>query len=68
MSPADLAECFETYRPVGYTARRPELNLRNKLKSVSFREELRPLVGEWHDGYDIDRAGALILEEVLPLL
>lgn len=68
VSPADLAECFETYRPDGYTARRAELNLRDKLKSVGFRNDLIPLVSEWPVGYDIDRAGALILEEVFPLL
>lgn len=68
VSPADLAECFETYRPDGYTARRAELNLRDKLQSDSFRDDLLPLVGEWPDGYDIDLAGALILDEVLPLL
>jgi len=66
--PTDLAECFETYRPDGYTARRAELNLRAKLESVGFRDDLLPLVGEWPEGYDIDRAGALILEEILPLL
>ncbi len=46
LRPPDLAECFETYRPEEYTARRAELNLRDKLESVSFGNDLQPLVGE----------------------
>lgn len=68
VTPKDLAACFGPYRPDGYTARRAELNLREKLRSDNFRNDLRPLVGEWPADYDIDRAGALVLDEVLPLL
>jgi hypothetical protein len=68
VTPEDLAASFGPYRPEGYTARRAELNLREKLRSDDFRNDLRPLVGEWPADYDIDRAGALVLNEVLPLI
>ena len=68
VTPEDLVACFGPYRPDGYTARRAELNLREKLKADAFRNDLRDLVGEWPVGYDIDRAGALVLDDVLPLL
>jgi hypothetical protein len=68
VTPEELAACFGPYRPEGYTARRAELNLRDKLQSDSFRDDLRPLVGEWPDGYDIDRAGALVMSTVFPLV
>lgn len=68
VTPQDLVACFAPYRPDGYTARRAELNLREKLRSEDFRNDLRPLVGVWPEGYDLDRAGALILDEVLPLI
>ena len=68
VAPQDLATCFGPYRPDGYTARRAELNLREKLSSAAFRNDLVPLVGVWPEGYDVDQAGALILNEVLPLI
>ena len=33
-----------------------------------FRDDLIDLVGTWPEGYDIDEAGELIVDEVLPLL
>ena len=68
VTPEDLAACFGPYRPDGYTARRAELNLREKLSSSDFRNDLRPLVGEWPEDYDIDQAGELVLDGVLPLV
>lgn len=68
VSPDDLVACFAPYRPAGYTARRAELNLRDKLTSEDFRNDLVPLVGDWPDDYDIDAAGTLILDEVLSRL
>lgn len=55
VEPADLIESFGPYRPVGYTGRRAELNLRQKLDRSSFRDDLRPLVSDWPEGYDIHR-------------
>lgn len=68
VTPMDLAASFGPYRPDGYTARRAELNLREKIRDDDFRRDLLPLVGEWPTGYDIDEAAALILDEVLPLV
>lgn len=68
VTPGDLVSCFGPYRPDGYTARRAELNLREKLRSDDFRDDIRDLVAIWPDGYDVDEAGALIIEAVLPLL
>jgi predicted nucleotidyltransferase component of viral defense system len=68
LAPEDLVACFGPYRPNGFTARRAELNLREKLGSEDFRDDLNDLVGEWPSGYDIDQAAAVILDEVLPLL
>ncbi len=68
VTPEDLVACFGPYRPDGYTGRRAELNLREKLRSEAFRDDLRDLVGTWPENYDIDEAGALILDHVLPLV
>ncbi len=68
VTPGDLVACFGPYRPDGYTARRAELNLREKLGNDDFRDDLIDLVGTWPEGYDIDEAGELIVDEVLPLL
>lgn len=68
VAPEDLVACFGPYRPDGYTARRAELNLREKLDDEGFRRDLTPLVGAWPEGYDIDEAGDLVAEQVLPLL
>lgn len=59
VTPEALVACFAPYRPDGYTARRAELNLREKLRSDDFRNDLRPLVGTWPADYDIDHAAAL---------
>lgn len=66
--PADLVQCFEPYRPTGYTRGRAEQNLRVKLGDAAFREDLSPLVVSWPDGYQIDAAAELVIAEVLPLL
>ena len=68
VTPEDLVACFGPYRPDGYTPRRAELNLREKLQAPSFRRDLTSLVGRWPDGYDIDEAGELVIAQVLPRL
>jgi hypothetical protein len=66
--PDDLVDCFGPYRPEGYTRRRAEQNLRNKQADVGFRDDLRPLVAIWPDGYDVDTAAELVITEVFSLL
>lgn len=66
--PAELVECFAPYRPAGYTRRRAEENLRAKLGDAAFREDLFPLVVAWPDGYAIDAAASMIIDDVFSLL
>ncbi len=68
VEPAALAECFAPYRPAGYTARRAELNLREKLADPTFRNDLTPLVAAWPDRYDIDAAAEILIADVLSVL
>ena len=65
---ADLVECFVAYRPRGYTGRRAELNLREKLADAAFRDDIVPLVAQWPDDYDIDGAAEMLIAEVLSRL
>ncbi len=53
------------YRPDGDSARRANLKRGEKLRPDDFRNDQRPLVGTWPDGYDIDLAVALVHDEVL---
>lgn len=68
VAPADLVDCFASYRPEGYTRARAEQNLRAKLADVAFRNDLAPLVATWPEGYDIDAAAELIISELFSLL
>lgn len=68
VAPADLVDCFASYRPAGYTRARAEQNLRAKLADVAFRNDLAPLVATWPEGYDIDAAAELIISELFSLL
>jgi predicted nucleotidyltransferase component of viral defense system len=63
-----IVEAFAPYRPDGYTSRRAELNLREKLGRSAFREDIRPLVTAWPEGYDIDAAAELVIADVLALI
>ncbi len=65
VTPSDIVECFEPYRPARYTRARAEQNLAAKLASTGFRTDLDPLVTSWPDGYDIDIAGALVGDELI---
>lgn len=62
---AELAECFEQYRPAQYTARRAEQNLRSKVANADFRNDLNDLVATWPPDYDIDTAADLVINDVL---
>ncbi|MGQ0431254.1 MAG: nucleotidyl transferase AbiEii/AbiGii toxin family protein [Microthrixaceae bacterium] len=68
VSAADLVDCFAPYRPDGYTRARAEQNLRDKVPTLAFRNDLVPLVTSWPEGYDVDAAAELIISEVFPLL
>lgn len=65
---SSIVEAFDPYRPEGYTPRRAELNLREKVGRQAFREDLRPLVTAWPDDYDIGDAAELVIESVLSLI
>lgn len=68
VSPEDLIDCFGPYRPEGYTARRAELNLREKLARTDFRTDLHPLVSAWPEDYNIDTAAEQLIAEVISRL
>lgn len=68
VSPGGLVEAFEPYQPVGFTRKRAEANLREKIDKASFRDDLRPLVAAWPDGYDVSSAAHLVITEVLTLI
>ena len=68
VDPEELVACFVPYRPIGYTGRRAELNLRDKLADPAFRDDLVPLVAQWPDGYDIDGAAEMLIGEVFSQL
>ena len=67
-TPSSIVEAFAPYRPDGYTGRRAELNLRDKLKRSAFREDIRALVTAWPEGYDIDAVAEFIITDVLALI
>jgi len=67
-APSSIVEAFAPYRPDGYTGRRAELNLREKLTRPAFREDIRVLVTAWPEGYDIDAAAESVITDVLALI
>lgn len=66
--PADIVECFTTYRPDKYTSVLAERNLRTKLTDVDFRHDLDQLVGNWPSGYNIDTAAELVIQQLISRL
>ncbi len=65
---SSIVEAFAPYRPDGYSKRRAELNLREKAKRSAYREDIRPLVTAWPEGYDIEAATELVIADVLTLI
>ena len=63
-----IAAAFAPYRPDGYTRRRAELNLREKVKRPAFRQDLRPLVTDWPEDYSVDDAAHVVIAEILALI
>ena len=68
VTPSSIVDAFAPYRPDRYTRRRAELNLREKLTRKAFREDIRPLVADWPEEYDIDAAARLVITDVLALI
>jgi predicted nucleotidyltransferase component of viral defense system len=65
---SSVVKAFAAYRPEGYNRRRAELNLLEKAKRSAFREDIRPLVTAWPEGYDIDAAAEFVIADVLALI
>ncbi len=65
---SSIVEAFAAYRPDGYTSRRAELNLREKAKRRAYREDIRPLVTAWPEGYDVDAAAEVVITDALSLI
>jgi predicted nucleotidyltransferase component of viral defense system len=68
VAPADVIECFEPYRPNGYTRGRAERNLRAKVANEQFRNDLLPLLPAVPAGYTIDAAANEVVERALSLM
>jgi predicted nucleotidyltransferase component of viral defense system len=68
VAPSSLVAAFAPYRPDGYTGRRAELNLREKVKRSAFRDDIRALVTAWPEGYDIDTTAEFVIADVLALI
>ena len=66
--PMDIAQCFARYRPEGYTQPLAIQNLRRKVADPDFREDLRPLVSAWPQGYDVEHAAEHIALQLLALV
>ena len=57
-----IASTFEPYRPDGYTRRRAEQNMREKIQRPAFRDDLRPLLTDWPHDYVIEDAADLVID------
>lgn len=68
VAPSSIVAAFAPHRPDGYTGRRAELNLGEKLERSAFREDIRALVTAWPEGYDIDAAAESVVTDVLALI
>jgi hypothetical protein len=53
---ADIAACFEPYRPDGWNTDRALANLEAKLIDSRFVRDLETIINEWPEGYTIDDA------------
>lgn len=65
---SSIVASFTPYRPDGYTRRRAEINLRDKVSRPGFRDDLRPLVTAWPEDYDIDEAAEIVIADILALI
>lgn len=63
---SEILEAFVPYRPeTGYTRPTALATFEEHLNDAAFRTDLDLLVTAWPDGYDIDAAGALVVEQLL---
>ena len=51
LDPAEIAACFETYRPHSWTPARATANLDHKLADSEFVSDLDQLLAQWPTGY-----------------
>ncbi len=68
LDPAEIHAAFAPYRPDGYTPATATETLEGHLIHPRFREDLDALVNAWPEGYDIDTAGALVLDRLIATL
>lgn len=68
LAPHAIVDCFEPYRPDGYTQESAISNLDKHLTTESFRRDLDNLVRDWPKGYDIDVAADIVKQELFRLL
>lgn len=67
LDPAEIAACFETYRPAGWTTRLAKANLDDKLADDAFVTDLDQLIADWPRSYSTEaghRAVLSILEAI----
>lgn len=57
---AEIAVCFDLYRPDEWTAARAVANLEAKLEDREFTADVERLVSDWPDGYTLEAAGRLV--------
>ncbi len=60
LDPVEIAACFDTYRPNGWTPALAMENLDRKLEDSAFVSDLRPLVSEWPEDYSLDSGRAAV--------
>jgi hypothetical protein len=58
LDPVEIAACFDTYRPDGWTPALAMENLDHKLGNSAFASDLDPLVSEWPAAYSLDAGRA----------
>ncbi|MDR1443045.1 MAG: nucleotidyl transferase AbiEii/AbiGii toxin family protein [Bifidobacteriaceae bacterium] len=65
LDPKAVLAAFEPYRPPGLTRQRAVANLRAKLANPQFRNDISPLVAALPDGYHIDEAAGIVIDQLL---
>ena len=63
--PDDILTSFAPYRPEKYTGMLAIANLQLKVQDRAFRQDLDALIGQWPNGYDLDCAATLIIQQLL---
>lgn len=59
--PSDIAACFASYRPDGWTVARATANLDEKLMNQDFRRDIEKLITDWPAGFSMQAAGQAAL-------